>query len=161
MFLNQQVLAFIQMTDGSTTFFQAGLKKKAIASLVLDFLSSFDWLSWSTLKKVYNPLFTPRVSPSKHWLFIQAPRQLYHLLFFLLRHMHCVKSVCIWSFLVSIFPHFDWIWRNTEHFSVVSWNTGKYGLEKLQIRTLFTQWWKFTFLQPFVKDRKFFKFVLV
>ena len=41
MFLNQQVLAFIQMTDGSTTFFQAGLKKKAIASLVLDFLSSF------------------------------------------------------------------------------------------------------------------------
>ena len=37
---------------------------------------------------------------------------------------HCVKSVCIWSILWSVFsPH-----------------AGKYGLGKLRIRTLFTQW---------------------
>ena len=26
---------------------------------------------------------------------------------------HCVKSVCIWSFLVGFLPDSDWIWRDT------------------------------------------------
>ena len=33
-------------------------------------------------------------------------------------------------FLVRIFPHLDWIRRDTEYLSVFSLNAGKYGLEK-------------------------------
>ena len=43
-------------------------------------------------------------------------------------------------FLVRIFPHSDWILRDTEYFFVFSPNAGKYGPEKFRIRTLFTQW---------------------
>ena len=35
--------------------------------------------------------------------------------------------------LVLIFPHSDWIRRNTEYLSVFSPNAGKYGPEKLRI----------------------------
>ena len=42
-------------------------------------------------------------------------------------------------FLVSIFRHSNWIRRYTEYLSVFSPNAGKYGPEKLLIRTLFTQ----------------------
>ena len=41
--------------------------------------------------------------------------------------------------LVRIFPHLDWIRRDTEYFSVFSPNVGKCGPELLRIRTLFTQ----------------------
>ena len=43
-------------------------------------------------------------------------------------------------FLVRIFLHSDWIRRYTSYFSVFSLNAGKYGQEKLRIRTIFTQW---------------------
>ena len=43
-------------------------------------------------------------------------------------------------FLVRIFPHSDWIRRDTEYLLVFSPNVGKYWQEKLRIRTLFTQW---------------------
>ena len=33
-------------------------------------------------------------------------------------------------FLICIFPHSDWIWRDTLYFSVFSLNAGKYGPEK-------------------------------
>ena len=47
------------------------------------------------------------------------------------KHMHCVKSVQIRSFfLVHIFPHSDWIRRETEYLSSFSPNAGKYGPEK-------------------------------
>ena len=42
-------------------------------------------------------------------------------------------------FLVRIFPHSDWIQRDTEYLSVFSPNGGKYGPKKLQSWTLFTQ----------------------
>ena len=42
-------------------------------------------------------------------------------------------------FLVRIFPHLDWIWEDTLYLSVFSQNARKYGPEKLQIRTFFTQ----------------------
>ena len=41
--------------------------------------------------------------------------------------------------LVRIFPHSDWIWKDAPYLSVFSPNAGKFGLEKLRIRTLFTQ----------------------
>ena len=50
-----------------------------------------------------------------------------------------VKSVRIRSFPVRIFPHPDWKRIDTEYLSVFSPNAGKYGKEKLRIRTLFTQ----------------------
>ena len=59
---------------------------------------------------------------------------------------HCVKNVRIWIFFWSVFsPHSDWIRRDTEYteyLSVFSPNAGKYGPEKLRIRTLFTQCFK-------------------
>ena len=50
---------------------------------------------------------------------------------------NCVKNVQIRSFLWSVFPAFV---LNTEYLSVFSPNTEKYGLEKLRIWTLLTQW---------------------
>ena len=40
--------------------------------------------------------------------------------------------------MVRIFPHLECIQRDTEYLSIFSLNAGKYGEEKLQIRTLFT-----------------------
>ena len=51
------------------------------------------------------------------------------------------------SFLVRIFPHLDWMRKDTPYLSVFNTNTGKYELGKLRIRILFThcrgviQWW--------------------
>ena len=42
-------------------------------------------------------------------------------------------------FLVCIFPNSDWIRRDREYLSVFSPNVGKYGPEKLRIRTFITQ----------------------
>ena len=56
--------------------------------------------------------------------------------------MHCVKSVQIRSFfLVRIFPHSDWIRKDTLYLSVFGLNAGKTDQKKLRIWTLFTQWW--------------------
>ena len=41
-------------------------------------------------------------------------------------------------FLVRIFPHLNWIWRDTLYLFVFSPNAGKYGPEKLRIQALFT-----------------------
>ena len=54
-----------------------------------------------------------------------------------------VFGVC----LVRIFPHSDWIRRDTLYFFVFSRNAGKYGPEKLQIRTVFTQCFLFNLKQ--------------
>ena len=54
-------------------------------------------------------------------------------------YTHCVKSVRIQCYFL-IFWHLDWIRRDTPHVSEFSPNAGKYGPEKLRIRTLFTQW---------------------
>ena len=40
--------------------------------------------------------------------------------------IHCVECIHIWSFLICIFPHSDWIRKDA-----------------LRIRTLFTQWYSF------------------
>ena len=50
--------------------------------------------------------------------------------------------------VVRIYPHPDWIQRDTEHLSVFSSNVGKYGPEQFRIRTLFTQWFTFSFTFP-------------
>ena len=42
-------------------------------------------------------------------------------------------------FLDRIFPHSDWIRRDTEYLFIFSLNAGKYQPEKLRVRTLFTQ----------------------
>ena len=42
--------------------------------------------------------------------------------------------------LVRIFPHLDWIRRDTPYLSVSNSNAGKCELDKLRIQTLFTQW---------------------
>ena len=53
-------------------------------------------------------------------------------------------DVSVWKvsvfgvFLVRIFPHSYWIRRDTEYLFAFSPNAGKYGPEKLLIRTLFT-----------------------
>ena len=54
-------------------------------------------------------------------------------------YTHCVKSVRIQYFFLIV-RHLDWIRRDTLHVSEFSLNAGKYGPEKLRIRTLFTQW---------------------
>ena len=55
---------------------------------------------------------------------------------------HTVWKVFVFGvFLVCIFPHSDWIQRNTEYRSVFSPNADKYGPEKFQIRTILMQWY--------------------
>ena len=57
----------------------------------------------------------------------------------------CDKNNPAWKvsvfgvFLVCIFQRSDWIRRDKEYISVLSPNEGKYGPEKLWIRTIFTQ----------------------
>ena len=54
---------------------------------------------------------------------------------------HCEICPNTEFFLVRIFPHSDWIWRDAKYISVFSSNARKYGPEKnLCIWTLFTQW---------------------
>ena len=56
------------------------------------------------------------------------------------------KVAVVGVFLVCIFPHSDWIWRDIEYVFVFSLNPEKYGPEKLRIWTLFTyrsSWWTF------------------
>ena len=55
--------------------------------------------------------------------------------------MHTAWKVSVFGvFLVCIFPHSDWIWRDREYLSIFSSNPEKYGPEKLQIRILLAQW---------------------
>ena len=57
-----------------------------------------------------------------------------------LRNCNTAWKVSVFGgFLVRIFPHWDWIRRNTEYLPVFRPNAGKHGPEKLRIRTLFTQ----------------------
>ena len=51
-------------------------------------------------------------------------------------------------FLVCIFPHLDWKQREYGVFFVFNPNAGKYGPEKLRVRTFFTQWARYE-LVPF------------
>ena len=54
---------------------------------------------------------------------------------------HSLREKCLYSefFLVRIFPHSDWIWRDTEYLTVFSPNEGKYGPERFEYRHV-TQW---------------------
>ena len=60
-------------------------------------------------------------------------------------YLDIFQAVIAWKvflfgvFLVRIFPHSDWIQRNTPYLSVFSPNTAKYGPGKLRIRTLSTE----------------------
>ena len=57
-------------------------------------------------------------------------------------------------FLVCHFPHSDWIWRDTSYFSILSPNAGKYGPEKLRIRTLFIQWGVYFYRRKHVSSHR-------
>ena len=60
--------------------------------------------------------------------------------------------------LVLIFPHSDWIRKDTPYLSVLTSNAGKCRPEYLRIRTLFTQWkWLliFNILRPLFKIWKY------
>ena len=57
------------------------------------------------------------------------------------------KTSAFGVFLVFIFPHSDWIRRDTKYLSIFSPNKGKHGPEKLWIWTLFTRWWFQKFMQ--------------
>ena len=63
-------------------------------------------------------------------------------------------------FLVCISPHSDWIRRDTSYLSIFSPNAGKYGPEKLRLRTLFTQCYSFEkILFPLDSHPKLFDFI--
>ena len=70
----------------------------------------------------------------------------FFLIVFLLFLFTCHQVCTVWKtsvfgvFQFRIFPNSDWIQRDTSYLSVFNRNAGKYGPEKLRIRTLFTQW---------------------
>ena len=65
-------------------------------------------------------------------------------------------SVFIASF-AHVFPHSDWIRRDTPYFSIFSPNAGKYRPGKLQIQTLFTQGRFWNWKRGCKKSRRFIK----
>ena len=52
---------------------------------------------------------------------------------FIFNFKHALKVSLFWVFLVRIFPHLDWIRRDTLYLSVFSSNEGKYGPENTDI----------------------------
>ena len=50
-----------------------------------------------------------------------------------------LKVSVLGVFLVRIFPHSNWIRRDSPYLSVFSLNAGKYGPEKLRVRILYAQ----------------------
>ena len=67
-------------------------------------------------------------------------------------HYIAWKVSVIGVFVVLISPQSDWIWKDTPYLSVFSPNAGKYGPEKLQIRTLSTQYYIIQFSEIFEED---------
>ena len=64
-----------------------------------------------------------------------------HLRLIFLSYITVWKVSLFRVFLVHIFSHLDLAFRKPHHaFSVFNPNPGKYGREKLRIRTLFTHW---------------------
>ena len=55
--------------------------------------------------------------------------------------IHCVKSTHIRSYSGPYFSAFGWIKRDTPYLSLFSPNAGKWGSERLRIRTLLMQWY--------------------
>ena len=100
--------------------------------------------------KKYNPPNRPRPPPpppSWKWKFSDLPLKSKTSLCFIdfeqlkkLPLVHCVKVSIFGDFLVCNFPYSGWMRRDTEYLFVFSSNAGKYGSEKLRIRTFFTQW---------------------
>ena len=88
--------------------------------------SFFEFTSFRHLKKVRICLLTKRKRGQSGWSF------------------HYTKVSAAWKlsafgvFLVRIFPHSDWIWRDMKYLSIFNPNAGKYGPGKLRIRTIFT-----------------------
>ena len=66
--------------------------------------------------------------------------------------------------LVHIFPHSDWIWKDTEYLPVFSPNEGKYGPEELWVRQVWILFCTFessiTWCSSSVVFKKFFWIVL-
>ena len=50
------------------------------------------------------------------------------------------KVAVFGDFLVLIFPHLDWIRKDSPYLSVFNPNARNYGPKKHRIRTVFTQW---------------------
>ena len=54
-------------------------------------------------------------------------------------YLDALCEKCVFGIiLVRIFPHLDWIWRDTPYLSIFSTNAGKQEPENFRIRTLFT-----------------------
>ena len=61
--------------------------------------------------------------------------------------VHTAWKVLIFRvFLVRIFPHLDWIQKDTPNLSLFSQNAEKYAPEKLRIWTLFRHCWELFYL---------------
>ena len=83
-----------------------------------------------TEKVIWNLTGQQQISESDPWKYARVPVDMNS------DHMVSLLIGTAWKasrygvFLVRIFPHSDWIWRDTEHLSVFSPNAGKYGPEK-------------------------------
>ena len=56
-------------------------------------------------------------------------------------HLNTALKVSVFGVLLArTFPHSNWMRIDTPYLSIFSLNAGKYGSEKLRIRTLF-MWW--------------------
>ena len=92
---------------------------------------------WSDLFKFFDipaesmiNFFPAIFSSNCSWIFLNPEKSDY---------VQCVKNGTR-SFLVHIFPHWDWIQSGMEHLSAFSLNAEKWGSEKLRIRALIKQW---------------------
>ena len=88
-------------------------------------------------------------SPKYHLTFVMSTIAEQNLVLIFLIRITAWKVSVFGVFLVRIFPHLDWIRRDTPNLSVFCQNSGKYGPEKLGTRPLFTQWVLLTYLKWF------------
>ena len=110
---------------------------------------TFNWfviLQYENLKALIDVAL-----PTAHFLLV-VKHEVCKLLRWISVIKDCVKCVQIRSFfLVRIFPHLDWIRRDTKYLYLFSPNSGKYGPEKTPYLETFHAVWGYGIIEWIIR----------
>ena len=108
--------------------------------------------SWQFVKKMFFVIVLTHFLQMSAFISILSSILFFSRVFQHIEINNAWKESVFRVFLVRTFMHLDWIRRHTEKMSVFSPTAGKYGLDQLRTRTLFSQW-KRNIDAKWVKDK--------